>query len=91
MDSDVNLEEVASHCPKTLTGADFYAVCADAMLRAMGRRIEQVTAEWKGDWDLKERIRKGNIPGLILAFFFLIWGTQRGERKGKACHDTFLD
>lgn len=35
--SDVDLNALASKCPFTFTGADFYALCSDAMLNAMTR------------------------------------------------------
>ncbi|CAG5127053.1 unnamed protein product [Candidula unifasciata] len=36
---DVSLEAVAERCPRNLTGADLYALCADAMLCAIRRKI----------------------------------------------------
>lgn len=36
---DVNLAEIASECPTTFTGADFYALCSDTILNAMKERI----------------------------------------------------
>ncbi|CCE83272.1 Piso0_003844 [Millerozyma farinosa CBS 7064] len=35
--SDVDLNALSSKCPFTFTGADFYALCSDAMLNAMTR------------------------------------------------------
>ncbi|KAI8853669.1 P-loop containing nucleoside triphosphate hydrolase protein [Chytridium lagenaria] len=37
-----NLREVARQCPLTLTGADMYALCSDAMLKSINRTIAQV-------------------------------------------------
>ncbi|CAI4049197.1 hypothetical protein SKDZ_14G0070 [Saccharomyces kudriavzevii ZP591] len=37
LDSDVRLIELAKLCPFNYTGADFYALCSDAMLNAMSR------------------------------------------------------
>lgn len=37
LDSDVKLIELAKLCPFNYTGADFYALCSDAMLNAMSR------------------------------------------------------
>lgn len=42
LDQDVNLMEVAEHCPFNYTGADFYALCSDAMLNAMTRTAGDV-------------------------------------------------
>jgi peroxin-6 len=37
--SHVNLREIVDNCPLTLTGADFYALCSDALLCAMKDQI----------------------------------------------------
>ncbi|XP_022094696.1 peroxisome assembly factor 2-like [Acanthaster planci] len=39
---DVALELVAENCPLTMTGADFYALCSDAMLNAVKRKVGQL-------------------------------------------------
>ena len=39
---DVDLFAVAETCPFTFTGADFYALCSDAQLKAMTRAAEKV-------------------------------------------------
>lgn len=44
---DVNLMSVAKNCPFTYTGADFYALCSDAMLNAMSRIAEEVESKLK--------------------------------------------
>lgn len=38
----LNLRDVAERCPFNYTGADFYALCSDAMLNAMLRKAEEV-------------------------------------------------
>ncbi len=42
---DLNLRNVAEACPFHYTGADFYALCADALLKAMSRKAEEVEAK----------------------------------------------
>jgi peroxin-6 len=42
LDPSINLEDVANICPFNYTGADFYALCSDAMLKAMTRVAEAV-------------------------------------------------
>jgi peroxin-6 len=42
LDPELDLEEIAQSCPFNYTGADFYALCSDAMLRAMTRKAEAV-------------------------------------------------
>lgn len=39
---DLKLEHVAEQCPFHYTGADFYALCADALLKAMSRKAEEL-------------------------------------------------
>ena len=40
MHPDLRLEDVAALCPANLTGADFYALCSDAMLQSVKRKVE---------------------------------------------------
>ncbi|TPX59002.1 hypothetical protein PhCBS80983_g02804 [Powellomyces hirtus] len=42
---DLDLRRVAEACPFHYTGADFYALCTDAMLKAIMRTIERVDAK----------------------------------------------
>lgn len=42
MHPDIDLRSVAELCPFNYTGADFYALCSDAMLKAMSRKAEEV-------------------------------------------------
>jgi len=42
---DLDLKAVSEKCPFNYTGADFYALCSDAMLKAMVRQIDQVDAK----------------------------------------------
>ncbi|CAG8491490.1 5717_t:CDS:10 [Ambispora leptoticha] len=41
----LDLAAVANKCPFNYTGADFYALCSDAMLKAMARTAEAVEAK----------------------------------------------
>ena len=38
------LDEFVTQCPSNLTGADFYALCSDAMLHSVKRRIHSLEA-----------------------------------------------
>lgn len=38
----LNLREVVEQCPFNYTGADFYALCSDALLNAMMRKAEEL-------------------------------------------------
>ena len=42
LESDVNLMKLAEKCPFNYTGADFYALCSDAMLNAMTRTAGEI-------------------------------------------------
>lgn len=39
---DLSLQKVAESCPFHYTGADFYALCSDALLKAMSRKAEEL-------------------------------------------------
>lgn len=43
MDSSVSLQDVVERCPAQLTGADMYALCSDAMMSAIKRKIARIT------------------------------------------------
>jgi peroxin-6 len=42
LDPALDLARVARECPFNLTGADFYALCADALLKAMSRTVQEI-------------------------------------------------
>ncbi|CAE7171060.1 unnamed protein product, partial [Rhizoctonia solani] len=42
LDPSLDLAAVAERCPFNYTGADFYALCSDAMLKAMARKAEEI-------------------------------------------------
>lgn len=39
---ETDLERLAEQCPFNYTGADFYALCSDAMLKAMTRKAGEI-------------------------------------------------
>lgn len=46
LDEDVgDMTVIAEQCPFNLTGADFYALCSDAMLKAMTEKAEEIDAK----------------------------------------------
>lgn len=45
LDPGLDLRAIAQRCPFNLTGADFYALCSDAMLNAMTRKAEGIDAK----------------------------------------------
>lgn len=42
LDPALDLNDIAQQCPFNYTGADFYALCSDAMLKSMSRKAEEV-------------------------------------------------
>ncbi|KJE96367.1 peroxisome assembly factor-2 [Capsaspora owczarzaki ATCC 30864] len=48
LDPNLQLLDVARLCPRNFTGADLYAVCSDAMMSAMRRRIIQLESGAEG-------------------------------------------
>ncbi|KAL0562606.1 peroxisomal assembly protein, partial [Marasmius crinis-equi] len=42
---DLDLKKVAEQCTFNYTGADFYALCSDALLNAMSRKAEELEAK----------------------------------------------
>lgn len=42
LDPGFELGDIAEKCPFNYTGADFYALCSDAMLNAMSRTADAV-------------------------------------------------
>uniref|UniRef100_A0A6Q2XD70 Peroxisomal ATPase PEX6 n=1 Tax=Esox lucius TaxID=8010 RepID=A0A6Q2XD70_ESOLU len=43
VDPSISLQDVVERCPPQLTGADMYALCSDAMMSAIKRKIAQIT------------------------------------------------
>ncbi|KAH7103789.1 AAA-domain-containing protein [Auriculariales sp. MPI-PUGE-AT-0066] len=39
---DLDLAAISEQCPFNYTGADFYALCSDAMLKAMSRKAQEI-------------------------------------------------
>lgn len=42
LDPELDLNDIAQQCPFNYTGADFYALCSDAMLKSMSRKAEEI-------------------------------------------------
>ena len=48
LDPCLSLEQIAERIPFTYSGADIYALCADAMLKAVTRQISTVESKIRG-------------------------------------------
>ncbi|KIK91651.1 hypothetical protein PAXRUDRAFT_830652, partial [Paxillus rubicundulus Ve08.2h10] len=42
LDPNLDLSAIAAHCPFNFTGADFYALCADALLHALSHKVDEL-------------------------------------------------
>lgn len=58
LEESFDLSAFVDSCQLTLTGADFYALCSDAMLRAMKRRIGEYETgiHYTGVWSSHDTI-----------------------------------
>nr|CAG8450293.1 2321_t:CDS:10 [Entrophospora candida] len=63
----LDLRTVAKRCPFTYTGADFYALCSDAMLKAMSRTAEAIETKVA---KLNEN-PKPNLPNPMTSQYYL--------------------
>jgi peroxin-6 len=45
LDPELDLMTIVEQCPFNFTGADFYALCTDALLKAMTRKAEDIDAK----------------------------------------------
>ncbi|ODV61921.1 AAA family ATPase peroxin 6 [Ascoidea rubescens DSM 1968] len=70
LDEKVSLKEVAETCAFNFTGADFYALCSDAMLNSMTRRAGEVDKKVK---DYNERmVLEGKGPISLRTWFDVV-------------------
>ncbi|KAJ1725523.1 peroxisomal assembly protein [Coemansia erecta] len=61
---DLDLRLVSEKCPFHYTGADFYALCSDALLKAMLRTVDEVDElikQWNSD-DTREQNDEHPVP-----------------------------
>lgn len=68
LSSDISLQQIAQKCPFTYTGADFYAMCSDAMLNAMTRTANEVDEKFK-KFNETERI-PNNLKPVSIRWWF---------------------
>lgn len=69
LDPDVgDLTCIAEQCPFNLTGADFYALCSDAMLKAMTRKASEVDARIE---EINNSPGKKDHPSPLTAQYYL--------------------
>jgi SpoVK/Ycf46/Vps4 family AAA+-type ATPase len=61
-----SLENVVNQCPTNLTGADFYALCSDALMNAIREQVMKLEAEAKKQPDLLSELRRGKQSNVII-------------------------
>lgn len=64
---DLDLARVAERCPFHYTGADFYALCSDAMLKAMTRVAESIEAKVQQ----LNKEQRPDLPSPVTAQYYL--------------------
>ncbi|KAK0729052.1 hypothetical protein B0T21DRAFT_335567 [Apiosordaria backusii] len=69
----VSLRAVAERLPFTYTGADFYALCSDAMLKAVTRQATLVDKKVKA---INSERQAQNQPEITTAYFFDHYATK---------------
>ena len=75
----MDLKTVAMQCPSNLTGADLYALCADAMMGALRRQILELE-------------RLGTGPQYVVHTYIPLLGKSDTDWEGKleVCQEDFI-
>ena len=68
----VSLEEIAEKCPLNLTGADFYALCSDAMLCSVSEAIQTLTEKNQNETETNSRNSQSQQISQSGQDFFLV-------------------
>ncbi|CAG99125.1 AAA family ATPase peroxin 6 [Kluyveromyces lactis] len=63
LESGIDILDIAKKCPFNYTGADFYALCSDALLNAMTRVAGEVDEKW-------EKYNMENKKNISLRYWF---------------------
>lgn len=72
MSPDLSLDRIAAQLPFTYTGADFYALCSDAMLKAVTRQASAADEKIRAH---NASLPPGTIP-ITTAYFFDHYATK---------------
>nr|QBH67442.1 putative PEX6-peroxisomal assembly protein [Ustilago esculenta] len=87
LDPDLgDLSCIAEQCPFNLTGADFYALCSDAMLKAMTRKASEVDARIK---EIDATPGKKSHPHPLTAQYYLAEMASAEEIEVKVSRRDF--
>jgi len=87
-DSSLDLAEISRMCPFNYTGADFYALCSDAMLKAMTRAADKVD-------DLVHRLNLDpgdlHFPKPLTVQYYLASLATKEDTEVKVGKEDFLE
>jgi peroxin-6 len=86
LDPALDLAELARECPFHFTGADFYALCADALLKAMSRKAEEIDERIGGFFFFAPHYKTYGVTFVLIFFFFsaTLNNTQPSSSSGSA-------
>ena len=87
LESDCKLDEIVKHLPGNLTGADFYALCSDAMSRAIDRKINEFQFEID-EWNKTEHT---GHPFPTSTTYYLDHIVTKDRLEVKVSHQDFLE
>jgi len=87
LDKMLDLHKVAEQCPFNYTGADFYALCSDAMLNAMSRKAEELEAIIGL---LNQQPRQSGHPYPLTPQYYLAEIASAEEIEVLVSHDDFV-
>lgn len=86
MEEELDLVDIAEQCPFDYTGADLYALCSDAMLRAMTRKAEAVDERIK---ELSDTIGPHDWPEPLTPQYYLESMARPEEIEVKVGREDF--
>lgn len=88
LDPSLDLQEISEMCPFNYTGADFYALCSDAMLKAMTRaadRVDRIVA------DLNVDPQGCTFPKPLTVQYYLSTMASKDDVDVKVGRDDFVE
>lgn len=90
LDPSLDLEQISEMCPFNYTGADFYALCSDAMLKAMTRAADRV--DRKVEHLNQEPSAQGSgVPRPLTVQYYLATLATKEDLDVSVSHDDFVD
>ena len=86
LEEGLEVDDIAEMCPRHLTGADFYALCSDAMLKAIVSKINVVD-------ELVDAYNQALKPGemKVSPSYFIEYHMSIHERQVKVSLQNFIN